>query len=156
MGRMYRTEFTAVGVTVAQDLFEILAATAKHCIIHAWGVSQTTEVGDAQEEGLQILIKRGVGATSGSGGSTHTPAPTHTSDTAAGAVVEINNTTKMTSGTITQEENYNWNVRQRIDIWYTPETRLQIAPGERKTIELNTAPADSITMSGYVIFEELG
>lgn len=159
MGRIYTTKFKAVAVTAAQDLFEILAATGKPIFIHGFTLSQTTEVGDAQEEGLQITTNRGAGSvTSGSGGSTHTPAPVNVDDTASGATVEINNTTIMSvgTGTLTELEAFAWNVRGPFDRWYTPETRPYIKPGDRWTLELETAPADSITMSGTVIFEEVG
>lgn len=157
MGRMYTTFFSAVAVTAQQDLFEILAATGKQITIHGWHLSQSSEVGDAQEEGLSVLCKRGAGAvTSGSGGSTHTPAPRDVDDTASGATVEINNTAKMAagSGTITTLEAWNWNVRVPMSRIYTPETRPKIKPGDRWTLELATTPADSITMSGLVEFEE--
>lgn len=158
MGRMYVTKFNAVAVTAQQDFFEILAATGKPIKIHGWALSQSTEVGDAQEEGLAISTNRGVGSvTSGSGGSTHTPNPIDDPDTASGATVEINNTTKMVVGTGTLEEleSFSWNVRVPFIFWYTPETRPRIVPGDRWTLELETTPADSITVSGNVWFEEV-
>lgn len=158
LGRMYDTEFTSVAVTAAQDLFEILAGTGKLIEILRIEISQSTEVGDAQEEGLSLLMKRGSGSvTSGSGGSTHTPAPLDKNDTASGATVEINNTTTMKTGssTITQLKAWNWNVRVPFSMVFLPEERPRIEPGDRMTIELATAPADSITMSGTVTFREL-
>ena len=158
MGRVYRVPFNAVAVTAQQDFFEILAATGKHCIIHEWCLTQSTEVGDTSEEGLNVKMNRGTGATSGSGGTTVTPVILQASDAAAGMTAEANNTTKMTAGggSITLEETHNWNIRMPYRQIYTPETRPQIAPGERKTLELATTPADSITVSGYMIVEELG
>lgn len=154
MGRMYVTHFKEIAVTAVQDLFEILAATGKPIDIHGFCLSQRTETGDTQEEGLTIVTNRGVGATSGSGGSTHTPATVDVADPAAGATVEINNTTIMSAGTITQLEVYEWNVRAPLMQWYPPECRPHIVAGDRWTLELETAPADSITMSGTVWFEE--
>jgi hypothetical protein len=157
MGRIYRVQFNGVSVTAQQDLFEITAATGKHCRIHAWMVSQSTEVGDAQEEGLSVLLRRGTsGTTSGTGGSAATPVVQNASDTAAGASAEVNNTTRMSGGTITTEEPHSWNVRVPYMMIYTPEFRPQIAPGERKTLELATTPADAITMSGWMVIEEEG
>ena len=157
MARQYSAVFSGVAVTAQQDLFEILAATGKRIRILGWCLSQVSEVGDAQEEGLAILIKRGAGSvTSGSGGSTATPAPQDVDDTASGATVEINNTTKMAtgSGTITTLESYNWNERVPFPMIYPPEMRPRIKPGDRLTFELATTPADSITMSMVIWFEE--
>lgn len=158
MGRMYTARFKAVAVTAAQDLFEILAGTGKSIKVHGWNLSQSTEIADAQEEQLQITVNRGAGSvTSGSGGSTATPAPIEVDETASGATVEINNTTIMLvgSGTLTEMEVHVWNVRVPYMCWYPPECRPHIKAGDRLTIELETAPSDSITMSGTVWFEEL-
>lgn len=158
MGRMYNTHFKAVAVTAAQDFFEVLAATGKPIKIHGFSVAQTTEVGDAQEEGLLLTTNRGIGSvTSGSGGSTHTPNPIDDPDIASGATVEINNTTIMAvgTGTLEQLEVHPWNVRVPYVFWYTPETRPRIVPGDRWTLELETTPADSITISGNLWFEEV-
>lgn len=159
MGRMYTTFFKAVAVTAQQDFFEILAPTDAVVVIHEWELSQQTEAKDAEEEMLTVTENRGVGTvTSGSGGSTHTPQPIEDGDPATGAVVEINNTTKMVVGTgsIDELRPYNWNVRQPLTKVFTPETRPVISPGNRWTLELETTPADSITMSGFVVFEETG
>lgn len=158
MGRMYVTHFKAVAVTAVQDFFEILAAAGKPIKIHGWSLCQSTETGDAAEEMLVLTTNRGVGSvTSGSGGSTHTPQPVDDPDTASGATVEINNTTAMAagSGSLEQLEAYCWNVRAPFVWWYTPETRPRIVPGDRWTLELETAPADSVTISGNVWFEEV-
>ena len=157
-GRIYRCVFNAVAVTAQQDFFEITAATGKTVIIHYLWITQSTEVGDAQEEGLNLIVKRGTSlTTSGSGGTTPTPVTQNPNDAAAGAVCEVNNTTKMAigTGTITSEEPHNWNVRVPYVVIYTPETRPIVLPGERKTLELGTTPADSITISGWVGFEEI-
>lgn len=160
MGRMYTAVFKDTAVTAAQDLFEIAAPTDAVVVIHRWVVSQKTEVGDAQEEGLILTTNRGVGTvTSGSGGATVTPQPISDGDPAFGGTVERNNTTIMAVGTGTLEtdlEVYAWNVRIPFPQIYTPEERPVISPGNRWTLELETAPADSITMSGMVVFEEIG
>ena len=159
MGRKYTVAFKAVAATAQQDLFEILAPADAVVVIHEWEMSQSTEVGDAQEEQLQLTTNRGIGAvTSGSGGSTATAQPVEDGDAAFGGTVEINNTTKMAagSGSLEELEPFAWNVRQPLRQIYTPETRPVISPSNRWTLELETTPADSITMSGKVIMEEIG
>lgn len=157
MGRMYSVPFNAVAVTAQQDFFEVTAASGKPVIVHSIEIEQSTEVGDAAEEGLSVLLKRGTsGTTSGSGGTTPTPPPVCSSDAAFGGTTDVNNTTKMTSGTITLLRAWNWNVRIPFFKVFTPETRPVIAGGERLTVELATTPADSITVSGTMLVEELG
>lgn len=159
MARTYTASFKAVAVTAQQDFFEIAAPSTGSIVIHAWLLSQSTEVGDAMEEMLQLTTNRGEGTvTSGSGGSTLTARPLSRGDSAAGAVVEANNTTKMVvgTGTLVELEVHSWNVRVPYQWIYTPETRPIIRPSDRWTLELETTPADSITINGTIWFEEIG
>jgi hypothetical protein len=86
MGRFYSINVAGVAVSAAQDLFEILAGSGKPFYLHEIVVGQTSDFGDAAAEGLGVRIKRATsGYTSGSGGSTPTPAKHLTSDSASGA-----------------------------------------------------------------------
>ena len=151
---IYSAVFNGVAVTAQQDLFELNVAADALVIVHCVELSQSTETGDAAEEGLNILFKRGA-TTSGSGGSTVTPVPLSAGEVAYGGTVEANNTTKATSGTIATLRPDNWNVRGPY-LWLPPpELRIPLAPSTRFTVELATTPADSITMSGCLWFEEI-
>ena len=159
MGRLYTSVLKASAQTAQIDFQEILSPTDAVTIIYDWELCNGTEVGDAQEEQLLVTENRGVGAvTSGSGGSTLTPQPKEDGTPAYGGTVEGGNTTKMAAGSGTLEEldAYTWNVRVPLTRIYTPETRPVISPGNRWTLELETTPADSITFTCKVTFEELG
>lgn len=157
MARIYTGLFSAVAATAAQDLFEITAPSDAVVIVHGWTLFQTTDLGDAAEEVLGISTVRGVGATSGSGGSSVTSQPISDGDAAFGGTVEANNTTQMTAGGGSLEtlERFGWNIRIPWAHLYSPETRPVVSPSNRWTLAL-TAPADSITLSGMVTFEEIG
>lgn len=155
MGMLYTAQFNGVAVTAQQDLFELTAPSDCIVVVHQILLAQTTEVGDAQEEGLSILVKRGA-TTSGSGGSAPTPAPLEFGWAAAGSAVEVNNTTKASAGTIVTLHADAWNVRSSLLILPTPELRIVLSPSQRLTVELATTPADSITMNGTLYFEEIG
>lgn len=155
MGRMYTVQFTGVAVTAQQDFFEIVAGAAAGVIIHEIGLSQSTEVGDTMEEGLSILLKSG-STTSGSGGTAPTPVVLDFGEAAATATTEVNNTTKATVGTIVTHYAWNWNIRMPFQYIWTPESRPCLRVSRRMTVELATTPADSITVSGYLVFEEIG
>lgn len=155
MGRIYTVVFTGVAVTVQQDFFEINAPSDAVVEILEFGLSQSTEVGDAQEEGLSILLKSGA-TTSGSGGSAPTAIPESLGEVAFGGTAEVNNTTKATSGTIVTHFNWNWNIRVPFEKVFTPETCKPLSPSARLTLELGTTPADSITISGYMVIKEIG
>lgn len=153
---MYSAQFNGTAVTAQVDFFELANAATKTIIVHEVRLAQSTEVGDAAEEGLSVLLKRGVGSTSGSGGSAGTAVKLQTGDAAAAAAVETCNTTKMSAGTITTLLADVWNVRAGW-LWLpTPECRPVLAPSERLTVELGTTPADSVTCNGTIVWEELG
>lgn len=158
MGRLYQIPIAFVAQTTQIDLFELTAAAEKPCLIHEIYVGNSTEVGDAQEEQLTLKLKRAFSTvTSGTGGTAPTPVPINPDDAASGLAAEVNNTTKLVvgTGTITDERLFAWNVRQPFQVIFTPETRPKIKGGEKKVLELTTTPADSITLGGYVIVEEL-
>jgi hypothetical protein len=149
---MYSATFEEVAATAAQDLFQILAPADSVVVLHSLYISQSSDAGDAESEMLNVLIHRG--STNGSGGSTPTPTPLHLGDAAAGTVVEANNTSQGTEGTIIHAESFN--SMAGLQIVWTPETRPIISPSDLLHIEMQTTPADSLTMSGTVYFEELG
>ena len=157
MGRMYVGSFENVAVTVAQDFFEIDPATNKTVVIHGFGIYQYSDLADAAEEILRLSIVRGH-TTSGSGGSTMTPAPLSSSaDTAAGdTTIEINNTTIASTAGTTLYIHY-MNTRAGVEVWYPPEAR-PVASAADTTIVLRllAAPADSLSMGGFIVFEEVG
>lgn len=155
MGRRYRVPFSAVAVTAQQDFFEIVSASTKVTRLLGFHLSQSTEVGDAAEEGLSVLVKSGA-TVSGSGGSSVTPVPVAKGDAAFAGTCEANNTTKANTGTIVTHLPVNWNIRVPLDVIFTPEMVIDLPPSERLTIELATTPADSITISGYADIEEVG
>ena len=154
MGRLYTATFSAVAVSAAQDLFEIVAPSDAIVKIHDIFIGQTSDVGDTAEEIL--LIKWNSGASSsGSGGGSYTPVPIELGDAAFGGTCEINNTTQAADGTIVTHHAWAWNVRAPLQIIFTPETRPVLSPSRRGVLTI-PAPADALTMMGTITFEEIG
>lgn len=155
MGMLYSVNFTSVAVTATQDLMAYAAPSDSIVVIHSVELTQSSDVGDAQAEGLSILHKRGATAA-GSGGGTMTPAPLEFGFAAAGGVARINDTTPASGGTIVTLRPSNW-IIQNPYLWLpTPEQRHILSPSQRYVVGLATAPADSVTMSGEMIVEEIG
>ena len=155
ISRTYTVQFGAVAVSAAQDLFELTAAAGKDIELVAISLTQSTNLGDANEKELQVAIKSGQ-TTSGSGGSAPTPVPLGVTDAAAGFAAEVNNTTKASAGTIVTHFYSDWNTRMPF-IWILPEDmRPHMTGSRRMTIELVNAPAASTTMSGTIWVREFG
>ncbi len=154
MGMMYAATFTGVAVTAQQDFFELTAPSDAVVKIHEVRIGQSS---DTDSEQLSILLKRHTsGSTSGSGGSAATPVALDTGYAACGSSAEVNNTTKVTGGTSYTLVADALNVLSGFTYLPTPEARPTLSPSERFTVELGTTPADSLTMNGTLIFEEIG
>ncbi|MGB0971526.1 MAG: hypothetical protein ACPGVG_11250 [Mycobacterium sp.] len=151
-GRMYSAIFEKVAATAAQDLFEVVAPSTAIVVVHALYLSQDTEEGDAQSEMLSLLIHRGT--ATGSGGTSETPNPLDPGDSAFGGTCEVNNTTQSVEGTHLHSDA--WNVQIPYQMVWTPETRPVVPPSGLFIVELQDAPADSVTISGTLYFEEMG
>jgi len=151
-GLIYTATFEEVAVTSAQDFFEIVAPSDAVVVVHSFEISQSSDAGDAESEQLSLLLHRG--STSGSGGSAVTARPMQVGFPAAGSTVETNNTTQGAEGDILWSGSFN--VLAGYEKIYTPEMRPVLSPGGRIILELQTAPADELTMSGVITFEEIG
>lgn len=154
-GRIYAVSFSAVAVTAAQDLFEITPADDKPVEIVGIELGQSSDAGDAQDELLQISIIRGFTA-SGSGGSSPTPQPMKATQSAAGFTAEVNNTTVANTGTAATLQTTCWNVRAGYINWFPEGCEPGAGQGNTTIVVRQTAPADSLTMSGTLYVRELG
>jgi hypothetical protein len=158
VSRMYIVRGAATAVTTAVDFLEIAPADDKPVMIHKVIITQKTEVGDAQEEFLEVLAQRGGTAmTSGSGGAAATVNATNPGDPAASFAAEVFNTTRatFTSGVSLHDEAFNERVGfERI---WTPETRIVVSQANGG-ITFGTAdtPADSVTCIVTAYVEEIG
>lgn len=156
-GRLYSVTFENVAVTAAQDFFDIAPADDKPCILHGCWISQSTEVGDAQEEFLRIKIIRGL-ATVGSGGGAFTPVPLYESDAAAGFTARINDTTVAVVGGGATEVLWAESFNERSGWVWLPTPEMRMACTQVKTrivVTMLSTPADSVTMNGTLIIEEI-
>jgi len=154
---MYDLNITAA-FTAQIDVFELLAGTGKPLALQYFELGQTSEVTDAQDEVLTLLLKRVTGApTSGSGGTTAAGgAALVPNDTASGATIEAGNTTKLTGGTATNIARIDWYIRQPCIFNPIPEMMPILDAGTRFVLELVTTPADSISgIQGFIGYSEL-
>lgn len=153
MGIKFVATFDAVATTVLTDVFEITAPSDQAVIIHEILLSQSSDFGDAQAEILKLQAIHGF-TTTGSGGSTLTPAASQSAAT-ANSVVKANNTTGAVTGTtkVVLQDSFNVMIPY-IKLW-TPETRIELKASKRLVFRL-PAPVDSLTLNGSLTFEEIG
>ena len=159
MGMRYSCGFGGVAVSAAQDLFELLAPTDATIVIISARLGQSSDFGDAAAEGLRLEWVKGEGSvTSGSGGTAGTENPLMTGLPAAGAVCELNNTTRMVVGTgalVTYPE-APMNIQIPTLLQPIPDEFFIVSPGDRMTLAIPVAPGDAITMDGVLTWEEIG
>lgn len=157
MGRLYTIVFDSVAVTAAQDLFEVLCPADAIMVLHSIEISQSSDAGDAESEQLLFTLARVTGSpTSGSGGSSATPAILEGGSAAAGITAEVNNTTQISGGSSTDLAVWARNVMEGLSVWFTPETRPIFSPSTYAVLSLDASPSDSLTMSGTLVVEEIG
>lgn len=157
-GRVYTVAFDRVAVTAVQDLFEVSPAANKPVIFAGLKLSQSSDFGDAQDEGLTVRIKRvQATATSGSSGSAATPRTVAATAGSVGFSAEVNNTSQATSsGTIEILDVDVFIIRAGL-LWIPPERMgFEFVNGTLGVVDLPVAPTDSITMSGTLYVVERG
>jgi hypothetical protein len=150
---MYTVVISGVASPAAAfDLFELVPTTTKPIRIARIRIAQTSEP-TTEEEQLILTIQRGF-SSSGSGGSTPTPAKCNSTDAAAGFTAETMNTTQAsTGGTIIMEDA--WNTRAGYDMAFAPEEAIEAVNGERLVVQ-SGAPADAVTIRATIWVEERG
>jgi hypothetical protein len=155
LGTEYFVHFDQVAVTAAQDFFELNPGSAKPIVIEDGELSQSTELGDAAEEQLVLRWRRG-NTTSGSGGTAPTPTKKNSSFAASTFTAEVNNTTKATAGSPDTLCPTTWNLRSEKRFAPLPQGVIEVPGGVRICLELVSAPADSVTISGWLLIREVG
>lgn len=153
MGRRYVAVMDAQAVAAVCELFYVKAPTDAVVVIHEVRISQDSiEV----SEMLPVNIFR-TATDQAAKGSANTPAPLEAGDAAFGGTVRTNILTAETFATETTALfRQGQNVLNGWHWLWTPETRPVISPGAGICVKLDAAPAASLTMSGCVIFEEIG
>lgn len=153
-GRVYTSVFQAVAVTAAQDLLSLLATSTQRLRVLEFRLGQSTDFGDAADELLRIRFRRGM-TTVGSGGTTPAMNPADPRELiAATATCRANDTTAASAGTIVEMMEECFNVRAGY-LWVpTPKCELIIDISTRGAFNLPAAPADSLTMSGSITWQE--
>lgn len=153
-GRMYSAAFEGVSVSVAQDFFEITAPSTMMVELHEVHITQ-----DDNETSQQLpvrILRVTPTVTGGSGGSSATPRKLEVGSPSASSTVDVNNTTVATGGTLEVLRRIGDNVLNGWHWVFLPETRIWIPPSGVVVVRLATAPGAALTMSGELIFNEIG
>jgi hypothetical protein len=122
-------------------------------------IGQTSEVAEAQEEGLRFsIIRLPATYTVGSGGSAVTVGKVKRSSPAASFTARMNDTTiSTTSGTLETLEELGWNERASPVEWrWDPDEAYDVIAGEGLVIVSQTTPADDLTMQVTALIEQMG
>lgn len=162
MARLYTVSvsgtYTAAGGDI--DLLSLQPADDKPVQLAGWSIGQSTEVGDAAEEGVRIsVIWMPATFTVGSGGSA--PTPRNVDDPANGQAAGftarvLDTTVATTSGTAQTLEERGWNERSTPYDWIYPDVAWY--PKARQTEALvvrgQTTLADDMTVNmTFWVFE---
>jgi hypothetical protein len=162
MARIYTVPatftYTAAGGDI--DLLSFVPGANKPIRLRGLRLSQISDWGDAQEEGVRVTIRRfAPTVTAGSGGAAVTPVAADDQDAAAAFTARAGDTTvATTTGTNEVKEEIGWNERNSpFEIWWPDE---RYAPTCRNNSSLlvvrgETTLADDVTICITAWIEEL-
>ena len=151
---IFQVPFTYTGNGLV-DLASILAASGKPLVILGFNIAQKSDFGDSQEEGVELIFRSGQ-TSAGSGGASAAPINVDGSGGSASFTARAGDTTKASGGTIVERGKWGWNVRAAYDKMFTEYEQLLIPAGIRASFEINSAPADSLTIFGHLLVQEIG
>ena len=153
MSRIYTASMSSIAIDAAAELFFIEAPADSVLRIHEIKVTQDASVTSEQ---LPLKVYR-TATDQGAKGTEVTPSPLSVGDPASTALIRsaiLTAATFATPGAMLLADSQN--MLNGFHILPTPETRIDISPGEYLVIKLDAAPTASLNISGYVTFEEIG
>jgi hypothetical protein len=150
--RMFTAVFGGVSVSAAQDFFELNAPSDACVVLYSAFIGQSSVAGDSSADIARIQVKRAT-TTGGTGGTPPTARPLEVGDSAFGGSVEINNTVQA-GGTVLFLIEETFNVQSGWFYKPDPDERIVLSPSGRLVI--STPDTLTLTMSGTIVFEELG
>lgn len=153
MRRMYLAPIDALSVSAICELWFIAAPADAVLRIHEIKITQ-----DDSETSQQLPIRVFRTATDQSAkGSAITPAPLSAGDAAFGGTVRSN---ILAGATLAAETTMLLSEAQNMLNGFhylpPPEGRIEISPSTRLVVKLDAAPSPALTLSGWMLFEEIG
>jgi hypothetical protein len=148
----YSAPLTPAAITAATDIFHLTVVAEFPLTLACVEIFQTSEVSDAQEEQLNLVIAKGVtGGTGGANlGEIHYG---NASGAAPQSTVLGLNTSASTGGTVMSQ--HGWNVRVPFFWCPVPELRPTLdSTQDPLVVRLVSTPGDSITIGGTVYWFE--
>lgn len=138
-------------------MLEINPADDKPVKLRGWSIGQTSEVKDAEEEGLRVSVILLPPTVTSGNGTTTTPQSPDSAGVAAGAACEVNGTTvATTSGTASTQGEFAWINRNTPWDWFYPDERFcpKAKQGEAIVVRLQTTLADDASFACTFWIEE--
>jgi hypothetical protein len=151
------TGYTIANADGIQDLFQFQAPSSDAFELVGFKLSQRSDFGDAEEEGLPINIIRGHLVT-GSGGTVIIPTKLDPRDALSRVDCEFGNTTPASTGVERIIDAEVWNIRQTMLYLPIPELRAKgdsSAINEFIVVRLLVPPTTDIVAEGTAWIREL-
>lgn len=156
MGRMYYAPITCSAVVASINLWSIQPATDDPILLHAFELSNYgADVGDAEEENLELTLTRRTGTPTTGAGAAVTEIAAIQDDVASTAIVLTELTADWTAGTEQILARIGWNIRSPYLWMPPPEGRIQVKDNDILLVDLITVPADAVDIAGWVLYEEV-
>ena len=150
----FTATFKDVAVAALQDLFSLVVGDDAPVTILSCTISQSSDFGDSEEEGLLISIVRGNG-TVGTGGTAPTARQHSTNGGAVITTIRANDTTEASAGSEEDMHLETWNVRMPWIYRPTPEEQFRTDQADDiVAVRLLDVPGSTLTASGTLVWKE--
>lgn len=154
--------FSSGGVSVmtpanSYDLFEIDGVDDKPIRLCGFTLGQSTELGDAQEEVINLILARLIGLSASGNGTTAITSPADDTETALANTTKINSSTVATATTFKGLLYYSWNIRNTpYEVWLPEPFRPVIRQTQAIVLrQIDGNVADNVSVSVNMYVEEL-
>ena len=146
--------FGGIAVSTAVD---IEVTHTRNFIVHEIVFGQSSDYGDAEAKGVGVTIKRGVGHTAGSGGTTLVSQLTGGYVASGGPTGKAFNTTQASAGAGTLSNIRSDGVNLQAGYQYlSASKRTQISYSALSACVISiTAPSAAVTMYGTIVVEDI-
>lgn len=158
-GRLFTIPFTSTVTTAGgnADLWEVVAAAGAPIRIRGIMLGETSEVGDAAEEIIDISVIRMTATVTSGNGTAGAPESVENNALAPSFASETNGATvATTSGSTDIIERFAWNLRNSpFEHWYPDVDFAPKCQGSQGLfVRMNSTVADDITFVGTLWVEE--
>lgn len=145
---------SSIAASFTGEYISLKADASNPILVHSIRIGQYSDAGDSEAEMLQVRLSRYTGVQGTTGGSAGQDTPHEVGGPVTGANVHVGSTALSATGVVVILED-SFNVQAGWLYLPTPEERIWIAPGEGLAAVSPAGPADALSLTASITYEEI-